>query len=137
MIAKTNFTLGPIENSFFLLHLKWFTFSHCCYQEKWIFPRYNAKLILTLFSIANSANVVHIDWKWYWWVLPVTIGYFFGFLVIFGVFSAFFAILGSFWQFLLISGWFLLVSCWLLVTVDTLWWLLAVFIVYCWSRNKD
>ena len=27
MIAKTNFTLGPIENSFFLLQLKWFTFS--------------------------------------------------------------------------------------------------------------
>ena len=27
MIAKTNFTLGPIEKSFFLLQLKWFTFS--------------------------------------------------------------------------------------------------------------
>ena len=26
MIAKTKFTLGPIENSFFLLQLKWFTF---------------------------------------------------------------------------------------------------------------
>ena len=27
MIANTNFTLGPIENSFFLLQLKRFTFS--------------------------------------------------------------------------------------------------------------
>ena len=26
MIAKTNFTLGPIENSSLLLQLKWFTF---------------------------------------------------------------------------------------------------------------
>ena len=26
---------------------------HCCYQEKWIFCSYNAKLILTLFSCAN------------------------------------------------------------------------------------
>ena len=31
-------------------------FLHCCYQEKWIFPRYNAKLNLTLFSFANPPN---------------------------------------------------------------------------------
>ena len=36
-----------------VLFLKLKSMRHCCYQEKWIFCRYNAKLILTLFSCAN------------------------------------------------------------------------------------
>ena len=37
------------------------SYLHCCYQEKWIFPSYNAKLILTLYSFANPITDAYSD----------------------------------------------------------------------------
>ena len=49
-------------------------FLHCCYQEKLIFSRYNANLILTLFSFANSLKWLKTKLGVGCWVFLVIFG---------------------------------------------------------------
>ena len=53
----SNFSTWQMWRNLKFLHI----LHHCCYQEKWIYPWYNAKLTLTLFSFANPITVAYGD----------------------------------------------------------------------------
>ena len=80
------------QNHHHLLSQNTVVYQHCCYQEKWIFPRYNAKLNLTLSPLQTLYPwqkiilVVHVSW------LVSIAGGFWCLLV-------FFMIFGDFWWF--------------------------------------
>ena len=61
-VEKISNTTAAVE-SMSLLKRKTFNKipQHCCYQEKLIFPSYNAKLILTLYSFANPITDAYSD----------------------------------------------------------------------------
>ena len=70
---------------------------HCCYQEKLIFCRYNAELILTLFSCANPIAVYKVTKNHVSGSCWLVVGYTWSFTVIFGANWQYLVIMDNFW----------------------------------------